>query len=58
MVRSQVAPWLFQRTAHPAVELMPVETDTGVVQIDSLHLASTRAWRRKSSGSAPRTPKR
>ncbi len=38
MVRSQVAPWLFQRTAHPAVELMPVETDTGVVQIDSLHL--------------------
>ncbi len=38
IVRSQVAPWLFQRTARPAVELMPVETDTGVVQIDSLHL--------------------
>lgn len=38
IVRSQVAPWLFERTARPAVELMPVETDTGVVQIDSLHL--------------------
>jgi hypothetical protein len=38
IVRSEVAPWLFQRTARPAVELMPVETDTGVVQIDSLHL--------------------
>ena len=38
IVRSQVAPWLFQRTARPAVQLMPVETDTGVVQIDSLNL--------------------
>src|SRR5688572_25644931 len=38
VVRSQVAPWLFRRTAHPAVELSPVETDTGVVQIDSLRL--------------------
>jgi hypothetical protein len=36
IVRSQVASWLFERTAPPAVELMPVETDTGVVQIDSL----------------------
>lgn len=38
IVRSQVAPWLFQRRARPAVELMPVETDTGIVQIDSVHL--------------------
>jgi hypothetical protein len=38
VVRSQVAPWLFARTAHPTVELSPVETDTGVVQIDSLRL--------------------
>ena len=38
MVRSQVAPWLYQRTAHPSVELSHVETDTGVVQIDSLRL--------------------
>lgn len=38
IVRSQVAPWLVERTAHPSVELMPVETDTGLVQIDSLRL--------------------
>jgi L-arabinokinase len=38
IVRSQVAPWLVERTAHPSVELMPVETDTGIVQIDSLRL--------------------
>ena len=38
IVRSQVAAWLFARTAHPAVELHAVETDTGVVQIDSLRL--------------------
>lgn len=37
-VRSQVAPWLFERTAHPSVLLSAVETDTGVVQIDSLRL--------------------
>lgn len=38
VVRSQVAPWLFERTARRGVELSPVETDTGVVQIDSLRL--------------------
>ena len=38
IVRSQVAPWLFERTARPGVELSPLETDTGVVQIDSLRL--------------------
>lgn len=38
VVRSQVAPWLFDRTAHPTVRLSEIETDTGVVQIDSLHL--------------------
>jgi len=38
VVRSQVAPWLFARTAAPSVELAPVQTDTGVVQIDSLRL--------------------
>jgi UDP:flavonoid glycosyltransferase YjiC (YdhE family) len=38
VVRSQVAPWLFERTARPGVQLEPVECDTGVVQIDSLHL--------------------
>ena len=38
IVRSPVASWLVQRTAHPSVELMPVETDTGIVQLDSLRL--------------------
>ena len=35
-MRTQAAAWLFRRTAHPSVELSPVQTDTGVVQIDSL----------------------
>jgi hypothetical protein len=38
VVRSQVAAWLFERTAHPSLRLSEVETDTGVVQIDSLRL--------------------
>ena len=38
IVRTQAAAWLFRRTAHPGVELSPVQTDTGVVQIDSLRL--------------------
>ena len=38
IVRSQVAAWLFARTAPQGVELSPVEADTGVVQIDSLRL--------------------
>jgi L-arabinokinase len=38
IIRSSVAPWLVRRTARAAVELHPVETDTGVVQIDSLNL--------------------
>jgi hypothetical protein len=46
MVRSQVAPWLFERTVRRGVELMPVETDTGVVQIDSLRLDAAESVRR------------
>ena len=38
IVRTQAAAWLFRRTAHPSVAVSPVETDTGVVQIDSLRL--------------------
>src|SRR5690606_35756873 len=38
VVRSMAAPWLFARTAHPRVELVPAECDTGAVQIDSLRL--------------------
>lgn len=42
VVRSQVASWLFARTARPAVRLEPVVCDTGVAQIDSLHLDALR----------------
>jgi UDP:flavonoid glycosyltransferase YjiC (YdhE family) len=38
IVRSAVAPWLFARTARPAVVLEPVECDTGAVQIGSLQV--------------------
>ncbi|MEP6783861.1 MAG: hypothetical protein ABI983_09335 [Acidobacteriota bacterium] len=38
IVRSSVAPWLIERTAHRSVELSPMVVDTGVVQIDSLTL--------------------
>ena len=33
-----MAPWLVERTAPVGVELSPVEVDTGVIQLDSLHL--------------------
>jgi L-arabinokinase len=38
IIRSSVAAWLVARTAHPSVQLDRIEVDTGVVQIDSLHL--------------------
>jgi L-arabinokinase len=38
VIRSSVAPWLVARTARPGVELSSVEVDTGIVQLDSLHL--------------------
>jgi UDP:flavonoid glycosyltransferase YjiC (YdhE family) len=46
IVRSSVAPWLVQRTAHRDVVLSPVEVDTGVVQLDSLHLDAGKSIRR------------
>ena len=38
VVRSQVAPWLFELTARPGVVLETLQCDTGIAQIDSLHL--------------------
>ena len=38
IIRSSVASWLVERTACPGVTLSPAEVDTGVIQIDSLHL--------------------
>ena len=37
-VRTNAAPWLYARTARAPIVLLPGETDTGVVQIDSLRL--------------------
>ncbi len=38
VVRSAVAPWLLKRAGHPRIECWAGETDTGVVQLDSLRL--------------------
>ena len=38
IVRTIVPLWLFRATAPAHVEVSPIETDTGVVQIDSLHV--------------------
>jgi L-arabinokinase len=38
IIRSSVAAWLIERTARAGVILSPAEVDTGIVQIDSLHL--------------------
>ena len=45
-IRSSVAPWLVERTAHRNVTLSPAEVDTGVVQIDSLNLDAEQSIRR------------
>jgi L-arabinokinase len=37
-VRTSAAPWLFTRSVDRPVVMLPGETDTGVVQIDSLRL--------------------
>jgi len=38
VVRTSVAPWIFDRIRGPQVEVQPCETDTGVVQLDSVRL--------------------
>lgn len=38
VVRTTAPAWLFKRTVRGPFELIPGETDTGLVQIDSLHL--------------------
>ena len=38
IIRSSVAPWLVERTARPGVKFCSVEVDTGIIQLDSLHL--------------------
>lgn len=38
VARTDAARWLLERTARTRVEILPGATDTGVVQIDGLHL--------------------
>ena len=46
VVRTPAARWLFDLTLRHPVQLEPAETDTGIVQIDSLHLDITASVRR------------
>jgi hypothetical protein len=60
VVRTTAAAWLFNRTVRGTYELIPGETDTGVVQIDSLHLDAretivrAREFQRRFSELVPR----
>jgi L-arabinokinase len=46
IVRTTAPKWLFERTVRGAVEYRHGETDTGIVQIDSLHLDAAETVRR------------
>jgi hypothetical protein len=46
IVRTAAPLWLFRATAPPSVEVAPLETDVGVVQIDSLNLDERETARR------------
>jgi L-arabinokinase len=46
IVRTTAPKWLFDRTVRGAVEYHHGETDTGIVQIDSLHLDADETVRR------------
>jgi UDP:flavonoid glycosyltransferase YjiC (YdhE family) len=46
VARTSAAPRLFERSAHKPIELQPVETDTGVTQIDSLTIDVEETARR------------
>jgi L-arabinokinase len=60
MIRTTAPSWLFDRTIRGPFELLPGETDTGVVQIDSLHLderetiVRARAFQRRFAALVPR----
>lgn len=57
IIRSEVAAWLVTRTVRPGVTLAPVPCDTGVVQIDSLHL-DERATLERARAFMDRFPER
>ncbi len=49
VIRSEVAPWLVRSTARPGIALEPLQVDTGIVQVDSLHLDELETIRRAGS---------
>lgn len=48
-IRTSVSPWLFERTLRVPATLHPGETDTGMVQIDSLRLDVRESLTRASA---------
>jgi L-arabinokinase len=46
VVRTAVPAWFIERSAHPAIEIQPCETDTGMAQIDSLRVDEAETARR------------
>jgi hypothetical protein len=46
VVRTTVPRWLFERSARESVEIVPIETDSGVAQIDSLRIDEDETARR------------
>ena len=49
VIRTTAPRWLFEKTADVAMTLLSIETDTGVVQIDSLHLDEQATVERASA---------
>jgi len=49
IVRTSVPAWLFRASAPPHIELMPLETDVGVAQIDSLNVDEDETVRRAAA---------
>lgn len=45
ILRTAADPWLLDRTLRVPVERMPAQVDTGIVQIDSLHLDEAATFR-------------
>ena len=45
LIRTSAPRWLFDRTLRVPAQLLPGECDTGVVQLDSLHLDATETIR-------------
>lgn len=45
VVRTAADPWLLDRTLRAPVERMPAQVDTGIVQLDSLHLDEAATFR-------------